>query len=449
MHDKAIPQEGIKAGLAETVITPPLGGTMAGYAARKGVSQGVHDDLHARALVVVGPETAVAILSASVLFLDQEVMDGTREEVSRRTGLPGAHIMMAATHTHSGPTSTESYNAFLKERCVECLVAAWERREEARLGIGIGHVEDVGRNRRRLEYGGLPVDPEVGIVKVEDAAGKIRGVLFQYACHATTMGPRNLLISEDWPYYAIRTIKEQAGDEAVVMFVNGAEGDINPGYSSGLSCIGARIPIRTWEYAEKIGVRMGKAVSEAVSDVETKSAFPIRSVAGTVDLPLRRSFPVTAAEAEERRTAAREALERVQQEPGVSQVVIDRAEVAVFFADMVWHRAQAFHSGKREPSVRAELQAIRLGDAVLVTFPGEVFVEIALEVKRRSPFRKTLVVGLANAGRTGGYLPTREAFSEGDYEVFASGYSEEAGEVLVEAALEQIAKVACTSGDRG
>jgi len=107
---------------------------------------------------------------------------------------------------------------------------------------------------------------------------------------------------------------------------------------------------------------------------------------------------------------------------------------------MIYDRAKAFYSEKQEPSVRAEIQALRLDDAVLVTFPGEVFVEIALEVKRRSPFSKTLVVGLANAGETGGYLPTKETFSEGDYEIIASNYSEEAGDVLIAAALEQIAK---------
>lgn len=441
MSDNAAYAKGIKVGLAERVITPPLGGTMAGYAARKGVSQGVHDDLHVRAMVIEGPETSVAILSASVLGLAQEVIDRTREEVSRRTGLPGAHIMMAATHTHSGPTTTEEYNAFLKERCIECLMDAWTHREEGRLGIGIGHVEDVGRNRRRLDYGGLPVDPAVGIIKVEDRAGRIKGVLFNYACHPTTLGPDNLLITEDWVYYAIRTIKEQVGDEAVVMFVNGTEGDINPGYSSGLSCIGAPIPIRTWAYAEKIGVRMGKAVLEGLAGIETKTTFPIRSVSGHVELPLRRSFPVTIEEAEKRWKAAQEALERLDREGSVSPVVRHRAEVEVFFAGMVRNQAKQFYSGTWEPSVSVELQSLRLDDAVLTTFPGEVFVEIGLEVKRRSPFHKTLVVGLANAGRAGGYLPTRETFGEGDYEVLATRYSEEAGEVLIEATLKQLVQV--------
>ncbi|OGG54326.1 MAG: hypothetical protein A3F84_07560 [Candidatus Handelsmanbacteria bacterium RIFCSPLOWO2_12_FULL_64_10] len=432
--------KGIQVGLAERVITPPPGAPMAGFAARKGGAQGVHDDLHARAMVIEGPDTAVAVLSASVCSLSQEVIDGTREEVSRRTGLPGAQILMAATHTHSGPTLTEAYAPYLKGRCVECLVDAWEHREEGRLGVGVGHAEDVGRNRRRLDYGGLPVDPEVGIVRVEDGAGKIRGVLFNYACHPTTMGPDNLMITEDWACYAIRTIREQAGRDAVVIYVNGAEGDINPGYSSGLSCIGAPIPIRTFAYAEKIGVRLGRAVLEGLAGVETKAALSIRSVSSRVDLPLRRTFPVTIEEAGQRRKAAQEALERL--DPGASRVVRHRAEVEVFFAGMVCRQAEQFHSEERRPSVSVELQSLRLDDAALTTFPGEVFVEIGLEVKRRSPFRKTLVIGLANAGRTGGYLPTKETFDEGDYEVLASRYSPEAGDVLMEATLKQLAQIA-------
>jgi hypothetical protein len=431
---------GIKVGMAERVITPPAGVPMAGFAARKGVSQGVHDDLHARAMVVEGPDAAVALLSASVCSLSQEVIDGTREEVNRRTGIPAANIMMAATHTHSGPTLTEAYGPFLKDRCVECLVDAWSRRGEARLGVGVGSAEDVGRNRRRLDYGGLPVDPEVGIVRVEDPAGKVTGVLFNYACHPTTMGPDNLQITEDWAFYAIRTIRERVGDGALVIYVNGAEGDINPGYSSGLSCIGAPIPIRTFSYAEKIGVRLGRAVLDGLDRIRTKPAFPLRSVSSRVDLPLRRSFPVTVEEAERRRGEAREALDRLG--PDASRVVRHRAEVEVFFAGMVCNLAAQFHSEDWKPSIPVELQSVRLDDAVLTTFPGEVFVEIGLEVKRRSPFRKTLVVGLANAGSTGGYLPTRETFDEGDYEVLASRYSPDAGDALIRATLDQLARIA-------
>ena len=129
---------------------------MAGFAARKGVSQGLHDDLHVRAIVLEGPETVVAVLSASVLYLEQDVVDYVRGRAERLTGLPGDNIMMAATHTHSGPVVSGDYAEFLKEQCVACLVDAWERRGPGRVGVEVGHVEDVCRNRRRLEYGGSP-----------------------------------------------------------------------------------------------------------------------------------------------------------------------------------------------------------------------------------------------------------------------------------------------------
>ena len=429
----------VKVGLAEIVITPPqLGVKMAGYAARKGVSQDIHDNLHARAIVIDGPDTAVAMLTASVIGVGQSALDNTRKRVAERTGLPEAQIMMAATHTHSGPTTTEEYNAFLEEKCVACLLDAWDRRVEARLGVGKTCVEDVGRNRRRLGYGGLPVDPEIGIIKVEDLGGKILGVLLNYTCHPTVMGPRNLSISEDWPYYAIRTIRDTVGPDAVVGYFNGAEGDINPGYSSGLSAVGALIPMRNWAFTERFGTPVGQAVLEALPGIETKTSFPTRSLSRRVDLPFRTTFPLTMEEAEARVQQAEAALADVEAQEEISEMVLDRAKVDVFFARLVRGGAERFYSEDRELSGTVELQTIQLDDAVFTTFPGEVFVEIGLEVKRRSPFEKTFVIGLGNAGQTGGYLPTREAFAEGDYEVFGSRYSEDAADVLVGETVGQI-----------
>ncbi|MFC1713045.1 neutral/alkaline non-lysosomal ceramidase N-terminal domain-containing protein [Candidatus Poribacteria bacterium] len=445
MSDRKVRQGETKIGLGEVKITPPLGVKMAGFSARKGVSQGVHDDLYARALVVEDQGTAVAILSASVLYIAREVIDGTRKEIAQRTGLPEAHIIIAATHTHSGPTNTEEYNAYLKEKCVECLLAAWESRTESRLGIGTCHVEGVGRNRRRLDYGGLPVDPEVGIIRVESQAGKISGVLLNYACHPTTMGPRNLLISEDWVYYTTQAIKEEIGDDTVVMFVNGAEGDINPGYGSGLSAVGAYIPIRTWEYTEKIGRILGRAVLDALPEIETESSFPIQSVSEEISLPLRRSFPMTLEQAEEELKKRKETFGKLKEQKNrVSQVLLDRTEAEAYYANQTRNSAKWFYSEARKSAIEVELQSILLGDTALTTFPGEVFVEIGLEVKRRSPFPRTFVIGVA--GPATGYLPTGKAFSEGDYEVCGAKYSAEAAQVLIEATLEQLRKLTPGSG---
>jgi len=448
MSDRVARREAIAVGLDERHITPPMGVEMAGYAARKGVAEGVHDDLHVRALVVETPDTAVGILSASLIGLDQEIVDYVREEVTRQTDLQGAKVMLAATHTHSGPRVNGEYSGYVREECVKCLVAAWTRREPGRLGVGCGQVEGVGRNRRRLLYGGLPVDPEAGVVKIENAAGEIVGVLYNYACHPTTLGPDSLQITEDWAHFATRTIAEQLNGDAVTLFVNGAQGDINPGYSSGLSAIGAPIPIRTFAYAEKIGARLGRSVLKTLSGIETHATMPVRSVSRHIDLPLRDESPVAVDEAAARERAAQEALEGFGQESDASPVLRHEAEVAAFFARMVHAQARAFAARDWEPSVSVELQSIRLGDAVLTSFPGEAFVEIGLEVKGRSPFHNTLVVGLAN-GRSGGYLPTRATHGEGDYEVVAAKYREDAGEKLIEETLDQLDQLRASPSSEG
>jgi len=435
------PQESLKIGLAERVITPPMGVEMAGFAARQGVAEGVHDDLHTRAMVIQSPDASVALLAASIIGFTQKAVDRIRAEVERQTGLPGSSIMVAATHTHSGPKTTDDYDAFLIGRCIECLVDAWSHREDARLGAGIALADDVGRNRRRLDYGALPVDPEVGIFKIEDAAGKVKGVLFNYACHPTVLGPDNLQITEDWAYYAIRAVKAHVGEDAVVIYANGAEGDINPGYSSGLSAVGAPIPIRTFPFAEKIGARLGRVAADALPHIQTQAQMPVRSISKGVDLPYRTRFPATIEQAEARVKQTEAAFERIKDDPEIPYPEKHRAEYTRFFARMFATRAREFYSGEWEKSVSVDLQSIRLGDAVLTSFPGEVFVEVGLEVKRRSPFAKTLVIGLAN-GRSGGYLPTRETYNEGDYEVVAANYSENAAEILVDATVAQLAELA-------
>ena len=93
-------------------------------------------------------------------------------------------------------------------------VKAWETRVPGRIGIASTKVLELGRNRRRLLYGGLHPDPEVAVIKVEDARGKLLGVAFNYGCHPSGIDWHNTLFTEDWPYYAIQGIKKQVGQES-------------------------------------------------------------------------------------------------------------------------------------------------------------------------------------------------------------------------------------------
>ncbi|MGH9693084.1 MAG: neutral/alkaline non-lysosomal ceramidase N-terminal domain-containing protein, partial [Bryobacteraceae bacterium] len=95
----------LRVGVHSEIITPPLGSQMAGFAARGGVAQGVHDDLHARALVVDDGTTIAALISVEIIGIDRELADRVREEICLRTGIPAAHVVISATHTHCGPAT--------------------------------------------------------------------------------------------------------------------------------------------------------------------------------------------------------------------------------------------------------------------------------------------------------------------------------------------------------
>ncbi|MDD5678489.1 MAG: neutral/alkaline non-lysosomal ceramidase N-terminal domain-containing protein [Kiritimatiellae bacterium] len=434
-------QKNGKAGLAEVVVNPKLGTDLAGYSAWQRPATGIHDDLHIRSLVLENNGVAAAILSIPVCILDADITRAIREAGSRTTGIEPTRIMIHATHTHSAPYVRGAYAELLKKNCVACLKKAWAARFPAKLGYGFAQVSEGGKNRRYLDYGGLPVDTQVGVLKIEDLDGQLRGVVFNYACHGTCLDARNKLVTEDWPFYAIQAVKRQTNRNVMAMYLGGSAGDINPGYSAGLSAVAARLPTRTWAEAERIGRNVGIAAAGCLAQISTHRLRILRTRTTFIDLPLRKTYPVTVSEAKRRLANAKRELAQVKKGRRPSLTCIERAKVAVFFAELIHNGAIQFYSGKWKRSAKVELQALVVNEMVFATFPGEVFVTAGLDVKKRSSCPRTLIVGLANTHETSDYLPTREAYAEGDYEVYETKYDEMAAAVLVKATLRNIRAV--------
>jgi len=435
---------GVKVGFGETVITPRENLQMGGFA-RSQVATGVHDDLHARSIVVEGGDGTVVVMTAlSLVGIGRPYIERIRKAVNEETGIPEENILISCTHTHSGPRVSkagEEYQRFLVERAVESVVRAWNNRFPARIGAGAAKVMELGRNRRRLLYGGLHPDPEVGILKIEDSSGRLRGVLFNYGCHPSALDWRNTLYSEDWPYYAIEGIKDGVGGDVWTAYFQSAEGDINVGYSAELSAVGAQMPIRNYEYIEWKGTQMARAVLDALPSVKTSGNPVVRMVTGFFEYPLRDTFPVSLEQAEREAAAAKRRLEEFEREGRLLDTRLhDRLRVAVFQTGQRLDTARRFYGNKEHGgSVSIEQQAVRIGDAVFVAVPGEIFSEIGLKIKEASPFEKTFVIGLSNG--YGGYLPTAKEFVEGDYEVDGCRYSPRAEKVCVDSSLELIGRL--------
>jgi Neutral/alkaline non-lysosomal ceramidase, N-terminal len=425
------------AGFSKVCISPPAGAPLAGFAARQGVAEGIHDDLFARALVISNDDATIAFISVDVLALPAHFVERVRPAINERAGIRPEAVMIASTHTHAGPVTIttffnpdESLNAAYMDRLAEAIVesvaAAWRERFPARVGVGAGHVTGIGVNRRTPDK--LPVDEEVGIIKVEDAAGRTRAVLINHACHPTVLGPDNLLVTGDFPAFAIEKIEAALDPGGFAMFTNGTQGNISVGHSSELSAIGVVTPGRTFGRAAELGHRLGDAALAALRQIETVRNPALGAISLLTDLPLK-TLPAM----EEAERALREADQRLSSLPGnqAAEEEINRAKSERLYASIT--RFYAKETSALNGHLPVELQGLRIGDAAFIAVPAEVFVEIGLQIKARAPYR-SFIVGIANGYI--GYLTTRAAHAVGGYEVVSSKVAPEAEDVLIEKMLE-------------
>lgn len=447
----------LRIGLGKTIITPPGNVQMYGFA-RSQVSTGVHDDLYAKSLVLEGADgTAAVLLVLSLCNLAREYVDEIRSRIRQQTGIPEGSILVSCTHTHSGPkvgedniqdvgSADEGYPSFLTSRAAASVVQAWEARSPGRIGVGSTVVMELGRARRRLLYGGLHPDPEVGVIRIESELGELRGVGYVYGCHPSTLDWQNTLFSEDWVYYANEGIKEELGPNIWTAFFQSAEGDVNCGYMSELSAVGVDMPIRNYDYIAIKGRQMSEAVLEALPDIPTAADVPVRIVAGLFDYPLRESYPVSLEEAEREAGEASRNLAEMEKQSDLQETrLLDRYRVEEWESGLRWRTAEAFYEKERPGGTTLiEHHAVRVGDAVFVSLPGEVFSEIGLKIKRNSPFEKTFCIGIANG--YAGYLPTAKEYADGGYEVDGCRYSPKAEDACIDSALQIIGRLAGASG---
>ena len=317
-------KESILVGLAKTIITPRQNVQMGGFA-RSQVSTGVHDDLPVCGLYLEDAWGRQALLlDFSLVCLSRELVASMRRGLQAKTGIPEEAIVFTCTHTHAGPGIVSNgytvptpgeYPSFLVQRAVACGTQAWRKRAPARVGFGRAEVFELGRNRRALFYGGLHPDPEVLIMKIENADGRLKGVAYNYGCHPSTLDWKNTLISGDWPHYADRAIQKGVGGRIWTAYLQGAEGDINTGYLSELSAAGVDMPIRDYWYIDRKGRQMSGAVLPAVEKIKTASDVGIDIARGYFDYPLREKFPITVRRARAEAAAAKKGLAAFEADP--------------------------------------------------------------------------------------------------------------------------------------
>ncbi len=419
-------------------ISPPIGVPLAGFAARPEVSTGTHDDLFARAIVLETETSAVAFVSVDLLALPGEFVAQVRQSIHEATGIQTDSIMIASTHTHAGPVTITTffnpdggadsrYMRMLAMGIEEAVTNAWRDRTPAKVGVGIGRVEGVGVNRRSEDQ--KPIDEQVGILRLTDSNDKTRAVLINYSCHPTVLGPDNLLVTGDFPAFAVQVLESSIGPGGFAMFVNGTQGNISMGHSSELSAIGIITPGRTFKRAAELGRLLADATIKQLNSITVDDNPTIEAANLSASLPLKK-YP-SASETSRLLQEAEKNLASLVASNGDNTDQIRRAKSEQLYASINNFYAQetsVFSDGQ----LPFELQGIRINDAVFVAIPAEVFVEIGLHIKQEAS-HKIFIVGIANGYI--GYLPTRVAYDVGGYEVVSSKCRPEAEAKLIEQVL--------------
>ena len=428
------------AGTGRIDITPSGSVWMDGML-RAHPSIGVHDNLFARALVLCeGPDVkqAFVLVSVDVCVLDEATTHAVRQGVEASTGIPAGHIVVAATHTHSGPATvglfTPREQAYVEQLTVKLIALIEEAARDLQpveVGVDSGREDTISHYRRLLADDGHVVmnwepyppeqivgplgvaDPEVGVVKVVAAddpndpaeTGRALALLFNHTGHPNVLSGDNYLLSSDYPGLAARLLEEELG--GIALFFNGALGSVD---IDGLRD-------RDWEGLDRTGRALARSVSEAAQTSEPFGSPAIRGACTTYVLPGRRITD------EEWRWAQGVLAETGGQVAAVADGVGDDYKAA-FYRDL--HDA-----GPRD--LPMEQICLALGDSALLTFPGELYTEIGQHIKAHSPFRRTFIIGLANGYV--GYVPTRKAIGEGGYAEDTRHVDETAEQLVVEHSL--------------
>jgi neutral ceramidase len=446
---------GLRVGAAEIDITPPVGHRMAGYFDER-LATGVHDPLHAKAIVIEQGSRRMALVSCDLVGVSLTVTTNARAAASRLTGIPESNIVICATHTHTGPLFDDVrryyfhaaalarfgkdpqeevyYPDFLIERLTNVIVAAQRELRPAELSAGTTQATGLTFNRRyvmkngkvRFNPGRLnpevvrpagPKDETVGMLLARrpGAAEPFVG-LTTFAVHSDTVGGTQY--SADYEYFLERTLRRGFGSNFISAFGLGTCGDLNH------IDVDHEDTLKGYERAEHIGTTLGEAVVKSAPELRPirRPSLAVRSE--TLTVPLQEYTP-------EELAAAKGMVDKL----GDPKTDFFAKVAAVKILDLA----------QRGPVCRMEVQAFRLDEeTAMVCLPCELFVELGLAIKAGSPFRNTFVIEICNDRPS--YVPTRKAFAEGSYEISNARVKPEAGEMLVEAATRLLREVKGAGG---
>lgn len=437
-HSTPARRPALLAGGATVDLTPPGSVFLHGYPHVRRYSTGVHDPLECDALYLRSGDAQLLFLANDLILITKALTQEVRRRIGERTGIPENGIMITATHTHSGPIVTDYVSnaadpvvpkadpilvAGLVDRMVAAAEIAVRTAVPAEIGLGVGRAEGVGSNRH--DPAG-PADPAVPILVARSLATRQPvACMIVYGMHPTVLHEDSTLISGDFPHFTRQFLRGSALPASCpVLFHQGASGDQSPRHVARAN---------TFAEARQLGENLGRALAARIPGIEFRRDAELGFRGMRLNLEVRQ-FP-SVSEAARTMTVARARFTQLQAS-GASRQAARTAECDVFGAEETVELARAATDGRLAAAIAgclpAEIQILTIGPWKFAAWPGEVFVEYALELKRRAA--DTFPITLAN-GELQGYLVTPDAAAKGVYEAGNALFAPANGARLVEATL--------------
>jgi hypothetical protein len=429
------PAARFRAGAAVSNITPAIGGDIVG-GFRPVPSDNIHDDLHARCLVLDNGVARIALVVCDLLGADKGVFDEARRLVTAETGLPGANLFMSCTHTHSATSALgkdrfapqggelDEYQRFVARRIADGVRRAIKNLAPAQIGWGVGSEPREVFNRRwfmkpgtvpvnpfgettdrvkmnppraseNLEKPAGPTDPEVSVIAVRRPDGRPMSVYASYSLHYVG-GVPGADISAD--YYAVfcDRLQQLLGADRqdppfVAMLSNGTSGNIN-----NIDFTKPAEKRAPYEKMREVADRVATAAHKAYQTIAWKDTVPLAARLETLEVGVRHPTPDQLARAkvilaEKPKPNAPASLDRI-------------------------YAGRTVEMSRWPDGIPLPLQALRVGDVAIGGIPCEVFVETGLAFKAKCGFKPGFIVSLNNGYY--GYLPTPEQHELGGYETW-------------------------------
>jgi hypothetical protein len=446
------------AGAATANITPFLGGGLVDNYGNPPPATHVHDELHARCLVLDDGATKLVFIIVDNIGMQRDLIDEAKKLIEEETNIPRANVLVSAIHTHSSVSSEgegnkrkefskgasfDDYQNLLIRRIADVTRIALNNLEPAQIGWGAGNVpEHVFVRRWKMKPGAPPIinpfgeedqavmnpgswkdyllepagvpDTEVSFISVKSVTGKPIALLANYSLHYVGGVPKGHLSADYFAVFADRIQDLLKADRQEVPFVgimsNGTSGDVN-----NINYGGTRVRKAPYEQMKLVAEDVAREVYRAHNSIQFHDWVTLGAAEEELNLEVRKASP--------------ELLER-------SKKIIARPEtVEPVHQHEVTYAKRVLHHQKSWPDeVSIVLQAFRIGDLGVAAIPFEVFAEIGLEIKAESPLQPSFTIELANG--VYGYLPTPEQHELGGYETWLT-----TNKVEVEASRKIVAKL--------